>query len=259
MSVDKFGRVATAAMHTPHELLLPKVALAHTSDGNIDIENLKICNVKAPTSNTDVANKAYVDQQVKDFNTNIEQHGNDIQALAMHMNDVKAELHKTKFPSFENRLQKMEEFIARNPPTAGKHMATKKYVDDVIVISKDFLRKEVKNEIANLNNTLHTITQTYVTLQTQVTNLTHTSQQNFTTVVNDIKREMANLHTEIQNTVSVINIPSTTINNLKNEITIRDTEIKKEVYDLLQKVIELQDQVLKPMNQRLKALESNQH
>lgn len=60
MSLNKFGH--RSGIYNP---TVPKLTyeFVHTTDGNINIENVKICNLKEPTIDTDASNKGYVDMQ----------------------------------------------------------------------------------------------------------------------------------------------------------------------------------------------------
>lgn len=59
MSLNKFGGRSIGARRS----LIPQFEV--TSDGNISVENIKICNLKEPTDATDASNKLYVDKQVQ--------------------------------------------------------------------------------------------------------------------------------------------------------------------------------------------------
>jgi ribosomal protein S15P/S13E len=74
MSVNKFGR--SSQSNNVRDLRSQfayfsavaggSVILHRTTDGNIDINNVKLCNIKDPTLNTDAAHKKYVDNKIKD-------------------------------------------------------------------------------------------------------------------------------------------------------------------------------------------------
>lgn len=63
MSLDKFGRTIALSSKSSSSHLLPpyRHGFTFTIDGNIDVENLKLCNIKDPTEVYDCANKQYVD------------------------------------------------------------------------------------------------------------------------------------------------------------------------------------------------------
>lgn len=63
MSLDKFGRtIVLSSNSSSSHLLSPyRHGFIFTIDGNIDVENLKLCNIKDPTEVYDCANKRYVD------------------------------------------------------------------------------------------------------------------------------------------------------------------------------------------------------
>ncbi|CAH1107072.1 unnamed protein product [Psylliodes chrysocephalus] len=220
MSLDKFGR-ASEVRKSRNLVASASIGLAHTPDGDTDIENLKVCNVKTPTLNTDAVNKGYVDQHLRNVSNEvinnkqilsqhekqIKLHGNDVNGLTKQLHDLKEELHTTKFPTFEKHLNEINEFISRNPPTASKHMATKKYVDDVIVITKKFIRADLKKEVTMFTDELND------KIKTSNVNLTQLNilYQNHIDDINrkfDIlyKKDFKQLHDDL----------TTQINNLKS-------------------------------------------
>ncbi|KAG5874171.1 hypothetical protein JTB14_000608 [Gonioctena quinquepunctata] len=64
MTIDKFGR-SSKKKPKIHPIVTP--ALVHTPDGDIDLDNVKLCNVKQPTVVSDAANKEYVDEVKTNF------------------------------------------------------------------------------------------------------------------------------------------------------------------------------------------------
>lgn len=68
MSVDKFGRAADQPNRFRSLITASSGrGLTFMGDGNINIENLKLCNVKRPTNKKDAANKDYVDSILEAF------------------------------------------------------------------------------------------------------------------------------------------------------------------------------------------------
>jgi hypothetical protein len=66
MSLDKFGRSSHRhrdfnERHTPHA-----IGFSFTPDGNIDLRNLRICNVSSPLEDNDVVNKKTLSEIVND-------------------------------------------------------------------------------------------------------------------------------------------------------------------------------------------------
>lgn len=78
MTIDKFWR--SSSRKRKRILLRGGVgdhnSFMHTPEGNIDFENLKLCNLNKPSAPLDVTNKQYVDDQMKywadEFSKNIE-------------------------------------------------------------------------------------------------------------------------------------------------------------------------------------------
>lgn len=70
MPLNKFGQ---SIDNSNYNSILQKVqfssgvGLKHTQTGDIDVENLKISNVKEPTLDTDATNKKYVDTSIKEL------------------------------------------------------------------------------------------------------------------------------------------------------------------------------------------------
>lgn len=67
MPLDKFGRSSSSTTLLSSRLRYGGHIggkIKHTTDGDIDAENLKICNVKEPTADGDASNKHYVDTQI---------------------------------------------------------------------------------------------------------------------------------------------------------------------------------------------------
>ena len=62
MSINKFGQSSAPSkrMRMTH---IPGVVLEYTVDGNVNIENLRLCNLKAPTNDNDAVNKKYLDEK----------------------------------------------------------------------------------------------------------------------------------------------------------------------------------------------------
>lgn len=66
MGLDKFGR-ASHSKSSVSRNLFPVKTIAFTEHGNIDCENLKICNLADPSVSTDAANRGYVDKRMIGF------------------------------------------------------------------------------------------------------------------------------------------------------------------------------------------------
>lgn len=64
MTLDKFGQSSNQSNLMLSKLHYNQNNLKYTSAGDIDAENLKICNVKTPLTDTDVTNKKYVDIEI---------------------------------------------------------------------------------------------------------------------------------------------------------------------------------------------------
>lgn len=158
MSVDKFGHHSRGFPRN-----IPKVTFPHTPDGDINAENVKISNVKDPSENSDAATKKYVDIQLLELrnslyskideinlhNVLIQQLNTNLEDLAKGLKEVehaKIPAMQTHITLLQNKIQEIDVFISRNPPVAARDMVTKKYLDDMIVVTKDFIRKEFQTK-----------------------------------------------------------------------------------------------------------------
>src|SRR3978361_1312233 len=63
MNIDKFGRSDTPARAAFSFRSSSAASFPKTRDGDYDLENLKLCNVGAPTLPEDAATKSYADEQ----------------------------------------------------------------------------------------------------------------------------------------------------------------------------------------------------
>lgn len=78
MSLDKFGRRLdsvkrnNAAHPYRKPFATPMPTLSRTQDGHIDMENLKISNLKYPTEKEDAATKEYVDTKINFLKSHID-------------------------------------------------------------------------------------------------------------------------------------------------------------------------------------------
>lgn len=66
MGLDKFGRAASSSSSSSHSenKLMRNSPVSFTTDSNIDCENRRLCNVKAPQLHVDATNKKYVDERI---------------------------------------------------------------------------------------------------------------------------------------------------------------------------------------------------
>lgn len=211
MSIDKFGR----AMHDDAnkkfrmELLHQQQQLAYTMDGDFDLQNRRLCNVKDPSNPQDCVTKQYSDKTLEE---KIEKRDNELtesigKASIIPLQEKITQLETTNkedskkladintfisrsqpvndnhmatkkyvdeaimkgtasilrfslldieksIALLDNKLEEVNSFISRHPPTAGKHMATKKYVDEAIVTSKEFIRSDIRNSVNKIRTDL---------------------------------------------------------------------------------------------------------
>lgn len=137
MPVDKFGRSitthSTGGGSSPHLLSSYRHGFILTGDGNIDVENLKMCNVKDPTDKFDCANKQYVD------NADINLMGkiNTIEAL----NYANKQYVDTSHANLLKKITAMRKIIQDNRKFVYEfkdlNVANMQYVNDAISKVKD--------------------------------------------------------------------------------------------------------------------------
>jgi hypothetical protein len=126
MSLDKFGRRSGGKqiVSIASKSSSSSSSFSYTVDGNIDIGNMKICNLKPPTSSSDATNKKYVDNLIMELNK--------------------------KYQAVDNKIAELNTSVSRITPTAGKHLTNKKYVDDAIATTKNWLRADIKKASLDL-------------------------------------------------------------------------------------------------------------
>lgn len=150
MSVDKFGRHSGITKRN----LLPIYRAALTSrtpEGDIDAKGYKICNIKEPTDDSDATNKKYVDTAVTKLKTTTD-------ALI----DDKIRVVKKDFKKLKDDNKQLNDIIVKEPPTASKDLANKKYVDQAIANSKAFLRADIRKESGEILHEVHLYVKGYI-------------------------------------------------------------------------------------------------
>lgn len=184
MSLDKFGRSAASSSSastggTSHLLSPYRHGFTFTSDGNIDVENLKLSNVKSPTNDNDVCNKRYVDDNLlslnKELNTIIEMslrsairelQSKDIRRIYLEISESKKKGKKLgddvddKINKFNESLETIKELISQEIDKLREEFLSKIKIlsDDRTVIVADMSNKiadlasAVQLNTFNLNN-----------------------------------------------------------------------------------------------------------
>lgn len=76
MSIDKFGRSLKSVNNKDiHNLFYShqqqQQPLSYTEDGDLDLNNHKLCNLRDPTNNQDAATKKYVNSLLEKFKREI--------------------------------------------------------------------------------------------------------------------------------------------------------------------------------------------
>lgn len=97
MSLDKFGRSSRGG---GSEIISSLSSLEHrrgfifTTDGNIDVEKLKLCNVQSPTEEGDGVNKKYVDDNINAVKSDITNTSTHLDTYKKNMDDTKRSIKK---------------------------------------------------------------------------------------------------------------------------------------------------------------------
>lgn len=93
MSLDKFGRHSRKQAATSYS----KSVLPHTPEGDIDAENLRICNLKPPIDENDATTKEYVNNLLS---TRMEEINNEV----VKMHDLLKQ-HETKLKDLQKQYK----------------------------------------------------------------------------------------------------------------------------------------------------------
>lgn len=152
MSVDKFGRSnidrGIPSSSSSHLFSPYRHGFIFTEDGNIDVENLKLSNVKSPTNDNDVCNKRYVDGSLtslnKELHTIIEmsskntirelEHG-DIKNIYLKIADV------------DNKITSFKEDISREVVNLRNEFLAK---IEILVNDRTIIITDLSNKISKL-------------------------------------------------------------------------------------------------------------
>lgn len=108
MSLDKFGRSSaprtSEVSNSP--LLQVQRGFTFTEDGNIDIGNLRLCNVQLPTAEGDATTKAYVDLTAENLSSKVHTSNEAIGVLGKEINDINDQV-----KSSMNRIKELDQFL----------------------------------------------------------------------------------------------------------------------------------------------------
>ena len=150
MSLDKFGRRSDAfkRRQQQQQFSIPytKPQLARTQDGNIDMEYLKICNLKLPTDKNDAATKDYIDGQLKDNIDILYKKFHEIHAKYMKDSQVKMGHLQSKNEALENDIKNI-----LNPKISGLE---EQWLKKLTVLEKQYKDSQAKINQINSKNEL---------------------------------------------------------------------------------------------------------
>lgn len=158
MSVDKFGRTNIdrgASSNSSHLLSPYRHGFIFTEDGNIDVENLKLSNVKSPTNDKDVSTKRYVDDSLtslnKELHTFIEKYSKDtIQELEhKYINNIYLKISDVdgKVKTFSESLEIIKKLIYNEVENLRNE-----FLNQITILSNDrtIIITDLSNKISNL-------------------------------------------------------------------------------------------------------------
>lgn len=166
MSLDKFGRAAAASHSSStasHSLSPYRHGFIFTGDGNIDVENLKLCNVKGPTEEFDCANKQYVDN----LKTNLLKKLNVIPDIVNQQIDLNMKAYKIKYDSDVTTLRDIISTNKSKCESEIKSLRTNlenkidQYVinlkNDISLFTRNFILEEIKSQSEKINKDIKRI------------------------------------------------------------------------------------------------------
>lgn len=163
MSIDKFGRTTHEANKKFRlDLLHQKQQIAYTADGDFDLQDRRLCNVKDPKNPQDCATKQYSDitleEKIGKRNKELAESIEKTSIIPLEAKITKLETtnkeESKKLVSLDKKLDEVHSFISRQEPTTENHMATKKYVDDALLIIKYSLRSEIRDSTNKMRSDL---------------------------------------------------------------------------------------------------------
>lgn len=175
MTVDKFGHSSISGKKKqPKNPLVHQYVLKFNDDGDIDFENIKILNVKTPTNAHDVANKEYVDNQLKtldslrqSYQKHVDNQMDEINSNIRKVEDVleivvntviakKFEVINIQITEITKQISDIEaKFSNVKTPTDEHDVANKGYVDNQLKTHGSLhqsLQKQLDDTIEKVNN-----------------------------------------------------------------------------------------------------------
>lgn len=153
MPLDKFGRSARSSASSS---LLTKFQFAsafkYTTTGDLDVENLKICNVNEPTLDNDVANKKYVDSK----NSIIIKHFDEVDSrITLRFKENETRVEKLQAVSIANNRKFEDKLKTVNDRLGQIERNNTGLIDVIKVIERNvshLLKNNNKSAVGNNNN-----------------------------------------------------------------------------------------------------------
>lgn len=161
MPLNKFGQSRNASKQSSFLSKFQSTnLLKFTPDGNIDVEHLKICNVKQPSHDTDAVNKKYVDLEVKTLSDNVTKINNEIKKsisdsnllinrlnLSLHKVEQGLNLYITKFDKQLAHFTAAVEEVNNKVMVATDKISQQKEIINTLALEVDNKNKSNKNMI----------------------------------------------------------------------------------------------------------------
>lgn len=244
MSVDKFGRSIISGSPTSSDsshLLSPyRHGFIFTSDGNIDVENLKLCNVKSPTESSDCVNKQYVDTNNENLLKKIDTVKNTIPIIVAKHSDLERKAFVDNVRDLESRINTAMNVIPDmiNQKIYLDTQTYKRKYDDEI----KKLQQKVDDVTKSINQQIDLDTKSYKTkydeelkkirkaIVSDATEVRAVLTQNISDLKNDINYELTNLKYDLKNLI-------------KEKVVEQDGKIDKDLTSIENKLKDFQKTV----------------
>lgn len=189
MSLDKFGRSRSS-----NERIAPVIRLpfSFNAEGNIDFKGLKVCNVKDPTSSTDVANKMYVDKKIQTDLKGLKE------AVDIHLNKQIGNI-ELKFNGLLMAVNELQNSYQQIQTTFTNNQ---KFVEE----NFGYVRNEVKTALTHIK-------QEIIQLEQKENAAIHSMKDEIKTVLNTSKDDDKNKFESIKRTLADIKLGLQRLNN----------------------------------------------
>lgn len=126
MNIDKFGRSMIRGANSHQAMSLKPQGFPRTSDGNYDVENLRLQNLAAPLLPKDASSKQYVDELVE----KIEHQQDSLRERVRKLEEMAEKLTESS-PRLQQRIARIEKAVNELPTRAPTTLNT----DNEIIVN----------------------------------------------------------------------------------------------------------------------------